>query len=184
MVEFASGKRIIELRGRKARPTIALLQSDRFGGKPVRSVAIADIANLALAYDMVERVQRLFKRRERVGAVDEVEVDPIGCEPRQAFIDTEEDVTARQADAAYFWCCPQPDLAGDDDPIAAASEQSPQDPLAGAIAIIVGGIDDVDTLVDRAVEHSCGVSLAKKAEAIIARRRCAEIWRSKAETRN
>ena len=45
---------------------------------------------------VVERAQRLVERRLGIGLVDQVHVQAIGLQPRQAFVDLLEDVPARQ----------------------------------------------------------------------------------------
>ena len=65
------------------------LRLDHLPGGEVRA---ADVADLALAHEIVERAQRLLDRRQRVGAVELVEVDPVGLEPPQAVLDRLHDV--------------------------------------------------------------------------------------------
>ena len=52
------------------------LRLDHLPGGEVRA---ADVADLALADEVVEGAQRLLDRRQRVGAVELVEVDPVGA---------------------------------------------------------------------------------------------------------
>ena len=56
----------------------------------------ADVARLARAHDVVERLERLLDRRLRVEAMDLVEVDVVDAEPAQAVVDGVLDVLARE----------------------------------------------------------------------------------------
>src|SRR5262249_44277942 len=59
----------------------------------------ADIARLAGAHDVVQRLERLLDRRLRIPPVNLVEIDVIGPEPFQARIDLHVDRLARETDA-------------------------------------------------------------------------------------
>jgi hypothetical protein len=50
-------------------------------------IRIADVADLALADEIVERAQRLLDRRQRIVIVLLVEIDVVGLQPRQARLD-------------------------------------------------------------------------------------------------
>ena len=60
----------------------------------------ADVADLARADQVVERAQRLLDRRQRIGLVHLVEVDPVGAQPLQARLHRRHDVAARCRPAA------------------------------------------------------------------------------------
>src|ERR1700722_17169395 len=49
-----------------------------------REIGAADVADLALLDQVVERAQCLFDRRRRIGTMQLIEVDPIGLQPAQA----------------------------------------------------------------------------------------------------
>src|SRR2546428_12018754 len=57
-------------------------------------VRAADISDLALTDDIVQRAQRLFDRSSDVREVDLVEVDPVGPEAAKAALNRIEDVPA------------------------------------------------------------------------------------------
>ena len=58
-----------------------------------------DVAHQPLAHQLVERLDRLLDRGDRVGAVDLVEVDMVELQPLQARLDRVEQVPARGAGA-------------------------------------------------------------------------------------
>jgi hypothetical protein len=61
------------------------------GGKRRR----AEGADLALSLQIGERAQRLFNIGVRVGAVNLVQVDPVGVQPAQAVLDLADDPAPR-----------------------------------------------------------------------------------------
>ena len=66
---------------------------------PADQVGRAEVADLALLHQLVERGQRLLDRGVRVGRVQLVEVDPVGAEPAQAVLHGDPDVAAGAAGA-------------------------------------------------------------------------------------
>src|SRR6266478_2903369 len=69
----------------------------RLDNLPARQGRAADVADLALADEIVERPQGLLDRRQRIRLVLLVEVDPVGLQPSQAGLDLGHDVAARGA---------------------------------------------------------------------------------------
>src|SRR5271167_1427709 len=67
----------------------------RLDDLPGRESRAADVADLALPDEIIERPQGLLDRRQRIGLVLLVEIDPVGLEPSQAGLDFAHDVTAR-----------------------------------------------------------------------------------------
>ncbi len=65
----------------------------RFGHLPRGHVRTPDIANLALARKIVQSAQRLLDRRQRIGQVLLVQVDPVRFQPSQTGLDRGHDVT-------------------------------------------------------------------------------------------
>ena len=61
------------------------------------NVERADVADLALVHEVGERAERLLDVGARIGAVDLVEVDPVGAEPPQPVLDRAHDPAARVA---------------------------------------------------------------------------------------
>ena len=59
----------------------------RLDDLPGRQRRAADVADLALLHEIVERAQRLLDRRPRIGDVLLVEVDVVGAEPSEARLD-------------------------------------------------------------------------------------------------
>ena len=91
----APQQRILRLAGDESapRPAMANAASICCGDHSLE----ADIARLALAHDLAQRLHGLFQRRVRVVAVALVEVDVIGAQALQRGVDLLDDLGARQA---------------------------------------------------------------------------------------
>ena len=97
-LELASSQRIVRLRAPEALEMLLPRHRQRLHQLPGGQIRAADVAHLAGAHEIVERAQRVFDVRQRVGAVNLIEVDVVGAEPLQARFDRLDDVQARQAD--------------------------------------------------------------------------------------
>lgn len=115
---------------------------------------MADIADLALADEIVERAQCLFHRSQRIIVVLLVEIDIVGLEPRQAGLDRVHDVAARGALLGAVGGHRLGIFCGQHDVLAAVAEHGAEHRLRTALAgIDVGGVEQRDTEIDRAVDH-------------------------------
>ena len=125
-----------------------------------RERAAADVAHLAGADQVVERAQGLVDRDVGLGAVDLVEVDPVGLEAAQRRFALLDDVAARVAlHVRVFGVHHAVDLRGQDDVVAAAValERLAGHLFAAADAVDIGGIDEVDALIERLVDDGVRV---------------------------
>ena len=66
-----------------ARPSITLAHAERLHQVPTGEVRAGDVADLAFAYELVQRVQCLFHGRQRVECMKVVDVDVVGAEALQ-----------------------------------------------------------------------------------------------------
>src|SRR5262245_49099449 len=87
-----------------------------------------------------------------------IEVDVIGCEPPQAFLAGPTDVDGGEPGIVRAAAHPSVDLGGEHDlfaPTSALREPAPDDllghPLARLPAVDVGGVEEVEATVDRAI---------------------------------
>ena len=64
---------------------------------PAGVVGAADVAHLARAHEVVERLHRFLERRQAVPLMDLVEVDDVGAQALQARLAGADEVPARQA---------------------------------------------------------------------------------------
>ena len=111
----------------------------------------ADVADLALVDEIGERAERLVDVGVRVGAMQLVEVDPVGAEPPQRVLDLVDDPAARGAAAVGVVAHRHPELRRQHDVVAAAAGECLADDLLRlAGGVDVGGVDEVDAGVERA----------------------------------
>ena len=88
-----------------------------------------------------------------LGAVDLVEVDPVGAEAAQAVLDLADDPAPRVAELVGVVAHRAVDLGREDHVVAAAAGERLADDLLGLAARVdVGGVDEVDPRVERAVD--------------------------------
>jgi len=136
---------------------------------PGGEVRAADVADLALAGEVVEGAQRLLDRRQRVGAVELVEVEPVGLEPPQAVLDRLHDVGARAALHAAGIVHVHAELRRQHDVLAALAEDFAEETLrAAALAVDVGGVEERDAEIERLVDDLAGRLKVDPAAEIVA----------------
>jgi len=150
---------------RRASPALGL---DDLPGLPVRG---ADVANLALAHELVQRGQRLLDRRDRIGEVELVQVDPVGLEPPERCLDGDTDVAAGAARSpirAVLAVHVAAELGREHDLLAAALERVADEGFAvPAAAVDVGGVDQRDPGIDRRLDDlACLRPVAAGAEVV------------------
>ena len=90
----------------------------------------------------------------RVGAVDLVEVDPVGAEAPQRVLDLGDDPAARTAAVVGVLAHRHAELGGQHDVVAAALECLADDLLGLAGGVDVGGVDEVDPGIQGAVDDA------------------------------
>jgi hypothetical protein len=81
--------------GDKARPAVAVGDGERLHQVPAREIGGRNVPHLALADKRVQRVLNLFNWRERVEAVQVVDVDVICAEATQAGLKRAAQMVAR-----------------------------------------------------------------------------------------
>ena len=104
-------------------------------------IRAADVANLTLLNEIVERPQRFLDRHARVGLVTHVEIDVVGSQPAQARLARLNQVLAREPDVVRP--CPQPHVGfGDQDEVLAAARQRlAENLLRASERVDVGGVE-------------------------------------------
>src|SRR3954454_18574929 len=118
----------------------------------------ADVANLAGAHEVGEGAEGLVDVGVELGAVDLVEVDPVGAEAAQAVLDLGDDPAARVAELVGVVAHGPVDLGGEEDAVAPPAGQRLADDLLGLAARVdVRGVDEVDPRVERAVDDRDGL---------------------------
>src|SRR5215217_4819515 len=114
-----------------------------------------DVANLPLAHQVGQRAERFVDIRVFLGAVDLVQVDPVRAQPAQAVLHFTDDPAARVAELVRVVAHLAVDLGGQDDVVALpVRERLAHDLLRLAARVHVGGVDEVDPGVERAVDDA------------------------------
>ena len=121
---------------------------------PGRQVGGADVADLAVADQVVEGAQRLVDRRAPVELVELVEIDPVSAEAFERVLDRLHDVAARGADLHARIVHGHAELAGEHDVLAPRAERLAEEPLRSAApAIHIGRVEQRDAGVERGRDH-------------------------------
>ena len=135
-----------------------VLHRDRVREEPGREVRGAHGADLARAHEAVERLERVLERDVRVGRVELVEVDVVDPEAAQARVAGGADPVRLQPGPAGV-ADGHADLRGQDHLVAAALQPGRERPLAEAVAVDVGGVDQRPAGIDEGVQHPVRVVL-------------------------
>ena len=128
----------------------------------------ADVADLALVYEVAERRKGLLDVGVACAGGGPGRGRSSRCQPPQRVLDRADDPAARTALAVGVVAHRAEELGGQDDVVApAAGERLADDLLGLALAVDVGGVDEVDPGVQRGVDDPDGlvvVSVAPRAE--------------------
>jgi AcrR family transcriptional regulator len=116
-------------------------------------------------HEVRQHAERLVDVGGRIEAVDLVEVDPVGLQPAQRVLDGLGDPAPRRAPVVGVRPQRQADLRGQHDVVAPAVDQRLADDLLRlARRVEVGGVEEVDPGVQRAVDDPDGVVVIGVAE--------------------
>jgi hypothetical protein len=80
----AGFQRVVDLLADEALAVFALADAERLHDVPAGEIRAADVADLALAHERIERFHRFFERRLAVPFVHLVEIDDIGLQALEA----------------------------------------------------------------------------------------------------
>lgn len=127
---------------------------------------MTDGSHLARAEEIGQGAQSLLDIGARIGVVvDLVEVDVVDAKTAQGRFDSGDDPAARIAAPVGVWPHRAAELGGEDDVVAAAAQCLPDDLLGFAVAAVyVGGVDEVDPVVERTVDDAHALVVVGVAE--------------------
>ncbi len=97
-----------------------------------------------------------------VGRVEVVEVEVVGLQTREAFVDGAENGFAREAVLVRRVAHLEEDFAGQDDLVAAALERVAEQRFRDTRVVHVGGVEEVDAGVEAAVDDLVGARLIER----------------------
>ncbi len=155
---------------------------------PRFDVAGAHVQNLARAAEIVQRAQRFLERRFRIRLVDQVHVQSVRLEPRQACVDLLNDVPARQPAIIGTGADRVEDFRAEEHLLANRGPLRPQPAadirFAAPAAVRVGGIEKVHAGVSRVIEQGeCLLFVLTHAEERRCRADPAEVAAAQTESR-
>lgn len=126
----------------------------RLDNLPARHVGTADVADLALAQEVVERPQRFLDRRQRVGPVELVQVDPVGAQASQAILERGHDPSPRATLPFAPVVHRHAELGSEHDVLAPVTKHLAHAGLeAATLAVGVGRVEQRDAEIQRPVDH-------------------------------
>ncbi len=127
---------------------------------PAEEIGEAIIGNLSVTNGVIKEAQRLLERGQSVPGVHLVEVDLFHAEPPQRSIECIGQVLAGEAQVVGTVAHREATLGGDDEVAQLlALEPAPDDLLGGAVAVDVGGVEEIATGLDIGVHHLKGRGL-------------------------
>ncbi len=152
VLRVARLERVEDLLGHEALVAVPVGHGERLHQLPAAVVRRAHVADLAVAQERVERLQRLVERRLAVPLVHLVEVDVVGPEPPQARLARGDQVVAREPRVVRPVAHRHTRLGRDQRAIAPPLQGLADDLLGQPARVHVGGVDEVDTAVEAEVD--------------------------------
>src|SRR5208282_1035106 len=139
-----------DVRGKSA----AARYPERIDGLPRGEVTTSDIADLARANEIVQRLESLLLRRIGVRGVNLIQIDIVSPEPSKARLGGRDDVAARPAAQVGAVAHRHAEFGRDDDLATAISERLAEQLFGAApVAVYVGGVEQRDAVVERLMHH-------------------------------
>jgi len=137
-----------------AREAVSVGDGERFHQMPPREIRATDVADFSSAHEIVERVQRLPYRGERIKGMQLKEVDVIGAQPAQRRLDRTGQVIAGRANIVRPFAGLESRLRGDEDGIAPAFDGLAEDFLRQTVGVDIGGIEQVEPSLETDVNEA------------------------------
>ena len=145
---------VVVLHRHEPRPPVPIREVERLGELPGPHARRADVARLAGAHDVVERQERFLDRRLGIPAMDLIEVHVVGPETAQRAVDGGHQVFPREPAIVRIVGHRVERLGGEDRMVARAEvlHRAAEDLFRDAERVHVGGIEEVDALLERPLE--------------------------------
>ena len=163
--DAALDERVLGLQRDGAWQAMRRRQGGGLGDVPGRCIREPEVADLAGAHQVTQRLQHFFDRSDQVPGMHPVQVDVVGAQPPQRSVERAVHVLAAIACGVHVACfaAVEAELGGHYDPVAQlAFRDARADQLfAAAIRVHVGGVDEVATSVDVSIEDGSGSVVAR-----------------------
>ncbi|MDT4859266.1 hypothetical protein FQZ97_937680 [compost metagenome] len=153
-VAAAFGEAVFDLDAGQRRKALQLGQQVGTGDAPGREVRQPGVVDLAGADQVVEAAKDFLHRRHAVGDVRPEDVDMVGLQPLQAFLDRTDHVLAAVAGArdSRVRRGTEGVLGGEYQVVALPADELAQQHLSLAALVAVGGVNEVATGFEVAIE--------------------------------
>jgi hypothetical protein len=165
--QVTAGEAVIGLQRDDGREAAHLGDADGLHHLPRGPVRQAEITDMAVLHERVERLQRFLDRGRRVEAVDLVEVDMVELQALQARLRLVHDMAPGGAARVRALSHLAMDLGGDDQFLAGQPEVADrlaEDLLAAAGSVDIRGVEEVDPAIDCSLHDLVGGVLSQLAD--------------------
>ena len=150
-------ERVGELHRDGTGPAALVRHGHGLGDDPRRRVRQGDVQHLPRGDEIVEPAQHLLDGRHAVPHVQPEQVDVVGPEPAEARLERLHEVLALvAARVRVVAALRQRVLRRDDEPLTILADELADEPLAFAVRVVAGGIDEVSARLDKGVEDRAG----------------------------
>ncbi len=157
-VDLALQQAVLILRRNVGRKTAGARDSQSLGQLPGGEVAASEVTDFAGVHQVGERLERLLLRRVGVGRVQLIEVDVIRVQAPETVLGGGHHIAPRRAMQVGPLAHRHPELARHDDLAPSFAQRLAQQFFgAAAVAIDVGGVEERDAFVERAIHDRLGL---------------------------
>ena len=151
---FARLQRVVNLLRHEGDAAVAARDLHRLHHVPAGIVRAADVAHLAGAHEAVERLHRLFERRQAVPLMHLIEVDDVGAQALEARLAFADEVPAGEAAIVRALAHRKARLGRDQHAgLALRSHRLAEQLFGPAAGIDIGGVDQIDAGVGDDVDQ-------------------------------
>src|SRR6267142_3364141 len=168
--EVATGNGVVGLERIEAGEILELGDAQGLGDLPGLPVRDADVADLALGDEGVERAKSLFDRGDGVVRMDLVEIDVVCLEAAKAGFNGIHNVSTRGADVIAARADTRVNLRRKHDVLAGnfeILERLPKSRLTFTLRVYVCRIEEIDATVDRCLDQFVSSLLVDAADDLI-----------------
>ncbi|MNM76661.1 hypothetical protein D3C81_884910 [compost metagenome] len=150
---------VVRLAGHRARHAQAVAQAGDLGNAPATEVRHGPVADLAGADQVAHGAHRLLEVGAGEVAVQVEDVHIVGSQPAQAVFHLAQDPRARIVRLVRTAAHRVAELGGEHPVVAVGNQQAAHHLLGAALAVDIGGVDEIDAVVTGAGHDAGGLGL-------------------------